>query len=727
MEDKYAILKKLAQQKAKDEIRNIAMGSLPEIEKSYIDLKLRVFEQEIVIEELKHDKVKVESLVSKYSGILNAISIGYIVCDINGTIIETNISAQKMFSLPPLDKAFGRPLSLSIAFEDRGRFLEWLLAFKMQEGMSQCQITSMSERILNIEGSRISRDEVLLSIIDISKNHKETLFLRLIKEAFDKANDAIIITDGDIKVIYANNAFSAITGYEKHEIIGHNPSILKSGIYGKEFYEKFWNDLLKQGSWSGQIADKTKSGKLSVHQTTITAIKNKGEITHYIAIFSDVTKHKEMSEKILEISIYDSLTRLPNRQMLMHKIEELCVAKHTDTSGFAVLFVDLDNFKYINDTFGHSSGDELLIEVAKRLKGCTRKTDTVARFGGDEFIIILEELKETLKIQVVADAIVSALQKDVRLNVGHVVNVSCSVGISVYPLDTRNHEELIKYADIAMYKAKDEGKNRYRFYNNEMSSQSLRISKLKNILKDAEKCGEIYLKYQPIVCAQTLQVKGLETLARWNNVHFGEIPPIEFIALAEQNGHIKNLGRWIIERSCEQIGKGYFKEYGLDELAINISGLQIKESDFITYVANAVKNGGLEPRNLLLEVTETMLIENLSLASRTLGALREMGFRIALDDFGTGFSSLSYLQKLPIDIVKIDKSFIDLILDDKKSMDIVRTIIDLSHCLGKEVIAEGIEHQEQCELLKEAGCDRLQGYLFSKPISPKYFVHHLGK
>ncbi len=724
MEDKYAILKKLAHQKAKDEVGNLFNSNLSDVEKNIIELKLKLFEQEIIIEELRHDKSKAEKLSKKYNEILKNISVGYLFCDHNGTINDANTYAKKVLSLPSLEKCFGRPISLSIAFEYRSKFLNWLAQSIPNNAESQITIVAMNGNTLRLYGFKSGEDDFFITIEDISEIKKEISALSLIKKAFDTANDAIIITDGDIKIIYSNQAFSAITGYTKHEIIGQNPSILQSGIYSKDFYEKFWNDLKNYGAWRGELADKKKDGSLSIHRTNITAIK-KGEIvTNYIAIFSDVTKEHSANEKILELSIYDALTRLPNRHMFINRVEEMTTSKFSKESGFTLLFMDLDNFKTINDTFGHSFGDELLIEIARRLKNIVRKSDLIARLGGDEFVVLLSELIEPTAIQMIADEIVNSISSDIKLSIGQSVNVSCSIGISVFPIDARNHEDLLKFADMAMYRAKEEGKNRYFFYNTDMSKKSQRISKLKSVLKDAHKHDEIYLMYQPQFSTKEKKIVAIEALARWHNIQYGDVTPIEFITIAEQNNTILELGRYIFDRACEDISQCDFFAKNINELAINISSMQIKGNNFVEETKEMTKRYGLKPQNIVLEVTESVLMQDLYTTGNKLQTLRDEGFKVALDDFGTGYSSLSYLQKLPIDIVKIDKSFVDNIALDSKSKNIIKTIIDLSHSLDKVVIAEGVENSLQAEILISIGCDMLQGFYFSKPIKLKYISHH---
>ena len=726
MQDRYVILKKLAKQKAKDEVDRLIELGTQKIEDVLVEQKLKLFEQEIFIEELKHERKKSDEFSSRYVRILKDLPLGYILCDASGGILDINEIGRLIFNIPPIDRSISRPLALSIIHEDRTRFLEFLTRINSDAKDIETTVKTTKDIILVLRGAKVSDNELIIILRDVTKTQQELKTLHLIKHAMDSANDAIIITDSDIKITYANIAFSRITGYTRSEVMGQNPSILKSGIYGKDFYEKFWHDLSNFGFWNGQIVDKNKHGKLSIHNTNITAISQNGIVTNYIAIFSDVTEQQEMNEKILELSIYDQLTRLPNRQMFKNRMEELCISNFSTGGGFTILFLDLDNFKFVNDTLGHSFGDEVLVEVARRLKNITRKSDLIARLGGDEFVIILENLTDEVGIQSVAENIVSTLGKEIHLSTSQNVNIGCSIGIAVYPDDSRNYEELVKFADTAMYKAKDEGKNKFVFYNEAMSQKSFYIAKIKNALQDAEKFGEMHMKFQPLFCAKTQKAVGVESLIRWNNVRLGEISPFEFIALAEKNGYIKELGRWIYDKALEEMTRSELFKTELSELAINISGVQLKEPTFIDNIVSTTTKYDFKPQNILLEVTESSLIEDLKISGDKLEQLRKMGFRVALDDFGTGFSSLSYLQKLPIDIVKIDKSFIDMIHKEKKSLDIVKTIINLAHCLGKSVVAEGVEHKEQAMMLNDANCDILQGYLFSVPVKAKYLKHHLN-
>jgi len=541
--------------------------------------------------------------------------------------------------------------------------------------------------------------------------------LRLSAKVLENTPEGIMITDNRLKIISINPAFIKTTGYIESEAIGQTPKLLHSGRHKNGFYKGMWDILSKEGQWQGEIWNRRKNGEIYPEWLNISAIYDEaGQIEYYTGIFSDLSTQEHIRTQMHKLAYYDALTDLPNRELFNDRLQNSLVQTERGGGVMALLFLDLDRFKMINDSLGHGAGDELLIGVAKLLNSCTRKSDTVARLGGDEFTLILNQLESVEDAAMIADKIISLFAKPFYLTDKELF-VTTSIGISLFPSDGSTAEILIKNADTAMYRAKEKGRNDYQFYKPEMSKNFKDNLALSNDLRQALEKGELHLVYQPQIDLLDNTITGMEALLRWEHPKHGSISPVKFIPIAEEHGLINEIGMWVLFHSCQQ-AKTWF-DMGFEKIcmAVNISGHQIKGQDTVKQIKDVLFKTGLKPNMLELELTEGVLMENTEPSIQVLDELKALGVYLAIDDFGTGYSSLSYLKRFPIDKLKIDKSFIDDVTYDEAAAAIASTIITMGNNLHLKVIAEGVENNDQLNFLKKHHCDEMQGYLFSKPIN----------
>ena len=540
---------------------------------------------------------------------------------------------------------------------------------------------------------------------------------RLSRIVFDNSLESITITDAQTRIRMVNRAFSDTTGYSADEVIGKTPAILKSGKQGPEFYEALWASLRERGEWRGEIWNKRKNGSIYPEWLNISAVRNhRGEAEYYVAIFTDITERKEREDRITFQAFHDALTGLPNRILFGDRLDQaLTQAKRRKSLTPAVMFLDLDRFKLINDTLGHDAGDVLLKEVANRLRACVRESDTVARFGGDEFTVLLTEITQESDAHAVATKILETMKQPVLL-VGQPTIITTSIGISLYPKDGSDAETLMKHADAAMYQVKGRGRAGMCFFSEELSGKPSRRSELEQRLRQALSNREFALHYQPLVDLQNNVIYGSEALLRWQDPEAGLREPEEFLALAEDIGLMLPVGEWVLETACMQARSWQAEERQM-VVAINLSACEFHRPDLLELVRRTLKRVGLSPQLLELEIGETLAMQDVEYSARVFKGLRDLGVRVAIDDFGTGFSSLAALKRLPITSLKIDGSFIRSCVEDPGSRAIVSAIIGTANALGFSIVAEGVETHDQIELLRNLVCNRAQGYLFSGPLS----------
>jgi diguanylate cyclase (GGDEF)-like protein/PAS domain S-box-containing protein len=539
--------------------------------------------------------------------------------------------------------------------------------------------------------------------------------------AYEQSHEAILVTSGDNLIVAANGAFCRMSGYTADELIGHNPRMLAAGRASPEFYATMWSALRTSDFWEGEIWNKRKDGTTYPRWLKIAVLRNAdGSVQSHVANFTDISASKEVAERLAYLAYHDPLTNLPNRLAFESQLAQSLRVCERENHQLALMLIDLDNFKNINDTLGHQVGDELLQKVALRLRECVRSSDLVARIGGDEFVVVLPEIESPLTAARVASKIQSQLADNYRIG-DHVLYATPSIGISLFPIDGSDPGTLLRNADAAMYHAKSAGRNNHQFYTARMNEAAGERLQMENELRQAISAispahSEFALHFQPQIQTATGRVIGLEALLRWNSPTFGSVPPLRFISIAEETGLIQPLGDWVIWETCRLI-RG-FKEEGIDNIrvAINISAQQLRHENLLLLVRGALACYDLSPQDIELEVTESTAMENPETTLSILDQLSAMGIMLAIDDFGTGYSSLAYLKHLPIQRLKLDRSFVKDIETDANDAAICTATIALGHSLGLELVAEGVETTEQQNFLASLNCDTLQGYLFSKPM-----------
>jgi diguanylate cyclase (GGDEF)-like protein/PAS domain S-box-containing protein len=562
-------------------------------------------------------------------------------------------------------------------------------------------------------------------IRDVTQERLVEQEIRIAATAFESLH-GIVVTDANGTIVRVNNAFTDMTGYSAEEVVGQKPSLFKSGRHDKEFYADMWRQLLDTGGWSGEIWDRRKNGEIYPKWQTISAVKGPdGQTTHYVAAFSDTTESKEAEEQIRNLAFYDPLTGLPNRRLLMDRLQQGQAISARSRHQGALLFIDLDQFKTLNDTMGHDVGDLLLQQVSERLTGCVRDGDTVARLGGDEFVVMLEELSENpeeaaAQARVAGENILAALNQPYQL-AGNEHHSTPSIGVTLYCGHEITIDEMLKRADLAMYQSKASGRNAMHFFDPQMQAVISNRVALEKEMRLALQRREFLLYYQAQVCGDGC-IMGAEALIRWQQPERGMVSPAAFIPLAEDTGLILPLGQWVLETACAQLA-AWGVQPGMDHLtlAVNVSARQFKHPSFVEQVLAALAQTKANPHRLKLELTEGMLLDDVEAVIAKMNALKEHGVTFSLDDFGTGYSSLSYLKRLPLYQLKIDQSFVRDVLTDPNDAAIAQTIVTLAHSMGLSVIAEGVETEAQREFLDHSGCRAFQGYLFSKPVPVKDF------
>ncbi len=549
--------------------------------------------------------------------------------------------------------------------------------------------------------------------------------LRQAATVFESTREGVVITDLTPRILTVNRAYTEITGYTPEEVRGRDPGMLKSGRQDDAFYQTMWASLQASGHWQGEIWNRRKNGEIYPQLLTISTVHDgEGVASHYVGVMTDISQLKQSEARLEHLAHYDPLTDLPNRLLLQSRLEHALERAERYQQQVAVLFIDLDRFKNVNDSLGHPVGDELLEALAKRLSNRLREDDTFGRLGGDEFLLLLENLDHPQDAAGVAQTMIQLLELPFELPSGHEVYVGASIGISLYPEDGSSATELIKNADVAMYQAKEQGRNTTRFYTPTLTVAAKERLDMESRLRRALANGEFLLHYQPQVDARTGALIGCEALLRWNSPEEGMISPLRFIPLAEETGLIVPMGEWVLRTACAQARA--WMDAGQEPLvmAVNLSGRQLRQRDIARRVAGILEETGLPAGYLKLELTESMIMGHGEQAVDLLRALKELGLRLSIDDFGTGYSSLAYLKRFPIDELKIDQSFVRDIPHDLNDTEIAAAIIALARNLNLSVVAEGVETVEQLDFLSRQGCGAFQGYLFSRPMAADAFVRY---
>ncbi len=553
------------------------------------------------------------------------------------------------------------------------------------------------------------------------QQRKSAADFRIAAAAFE-SQESMLVTDADSVILRVNCAFTNVTGYTAEEVVGKTPRIFSSGRQDANFYAAMWESINQTGGWEGEIWNRRKNGEIFPEHLSITAVKDQnGIVTNYVASLADITVSKAANEEINHLAFYDTLTQLPNRRLLMDRLKQALASSARSGREGALLFIDLDNFKSLNDTLGHDVGDLLLQQVAQRLKSCVREGDTVARLGGDEFVVMLEDLSEhaleaAAQTETVGEKILATLNQPYQL-AKHEHHSTPSIGVVLFSDHEQNQDELLKQADIAMYQAKKAGRNILRFFDPQMQDTiTVRVALESDLRRAISEQKQFQLYYQAQIDSSGRLI-GAEALLRWQHPERGMVPPTEFIPLAEETGLILPLGHWVMTTACQQLAIWAAQpETAHLTLAVNISAKQICLPVFVDGVLALVDRFGVDPAKLKLEITESMLLGNVDDIIAKMTVLKARGINFSMDDFGTGYSSLQYLKRLSLDQLKIDQSFVRDIATDDSDKAIVRTIIAMAQGLGLTVIAEGVETEEQRQLLLNRGCTTYQGYLLGRPV-----------
>ncbi|UQB42589.1 EAL domain-containing protein [Thiomicrospira microaerophila] len=550
--------------------------------------------------------------------------------------------------------------------------------------------------------------------------------LKVAASVFDNTGEGIMLTNADCKIEMVNNAFCELLGYQASEVLGKTPDILRSGRHDQDFYQSMWHTIQKTGHWRGEIWNRKKNGELIAEWLSIASLNNQqGEVTHYVGVFADISKLKHSEQKLDYLSHHDPLTGLANRRLLNVHIQQ-ALSHHSRRPAMgehlAVLMLDIDRFKAINDSYGHALGDELLVEVSKVLQHGRRKTDTVARIGADEFTLVLDELQHPEDAARIASQLIRDLASPIKLSNGSELSLGVTVGITLLKDPAISGEQLIQQADTALYQAKIEGRGGFLFFEPHMTRQAQERLIMESQLKQALKQDQFEVFYQPQVDVRSRQIISAEALVRWHHPELGMVSPSYFIPICEEIGLIIELGELVLNKVLVQGAEWLAQGAPRRMLAVNVAALQWQQSDFVDKVERVLKQTGYPAELLELELTESGLMRHEEQAIEAMQRLRKLGVHIAMDDFGTGYSSLIYLRNLPLSKLKIDKQFIDEVVTDLKSQQLAKIIIKMAHNLGFKVIAEGVENSAQLAWLVEQGCDSYQGFLCSPPVRAQDFI-----
>ena len=552
---------------------------------------------------------------------------------------------------------------------------------------------------------------------DVTAARKAERERRVALEVLRSMSEAVAVIDLDFRFISVNPSFSRITGYSEEEVVGLNSSLLDSAQHSPEFYRRVRDILERTGHWAGEMWQRRKDDEEFLGWIEMSEVRDSlGARSHFVAVVNDITDKKRAEQELRYLANYDTLTGLPNRALLSERLGRAIIRARRQETRVAVLFLDLDRFKDINDSLGHAAGDRLLKAAASRLQSTVSASDTVARLGGDEFTVVLEDVESLVAVERMAREILAAFSTPLEVDERHDVSITPSLGISLYPDHALVPTDLLKFADTAMYQAKAEGRNTYQVYNEAMDAEARHRAAIIAALRRALDRGEFRLVYQPRLALADGRITGVECLLRWQSAELGEIQPTEFIPLAEESGLIVPIGEWVLGEACRQLKA--WRGQGLTELrmGVNVSVLQLLRGNLAAYLKRLLLVTELPADRIELELTESMVMQNAEQTTAMLDELRKLGVSLAIDDFGTGYSSLVYLKRLPIDTLKIDKEFIDDLTRDADDEAITSTIVSMGHSLGLTVIAEGVENEQQLEFLRALGCDEVQGHWLSRPI-----------
>ncbi|MDE2625234.1 MAG: EAL domain-containing protein [Betaproteobacteria bacterium] len=670
--------------------------------------------------------------------ILDHVADGIVTINADGIVQSFNRGAERIFEYRSR-QVVGQPFVSLVSVTSRVAFQEYLGHFKTDWMAATLRLNRLEIEGVRQDGSSVQMDVAISRITfrdefryivllrDISERLRNEESMRLAATIYKNSKEAMLITDEHNRIVDANPAFTQQSGYRLTEVLGKNPRILQSGRHDKAFYKDMWQTLMDKGHWQGELWDRRKNGSLHVKLANISVIrKPDGQVHRYVAQFFDITESKENAELIWKQANFDMITGLPNRNLMHDRLgQEIKKAARTRLP-LALLFIDLDHFKEINDTLGHAKGDILLHEAARRIKGCVRESDTVARIGGDEFTVILPQYGDRNDIERIAYHIIQSLSEPFDLGDGQAGYISASIGITLYPEDATTIEALLKNADQAMYRAKAEGRNCLSYFTESMQHEAAEKLALTHDLRTALSRNELELFFQPILNLRSGQIEKAEALLRWHHPQRGMVSPALFIPLAEGSGLINEIGEWVFQEAVSAAGR-WHKRFGrLIQISVNKSPLQFSRPERQQWKED-IERLGLPAQALAVEITEGLLLSNSPKVRDRLIEYSLMGVQLSIDDFGTGYSALSYLKEFDVDYLKIDRTFVSSLESGGSGQVLTEAIIVMAHKLGIQTIAEGVETAQQFELLKSFGCDYVQGFYCAPPVPEQEFLALLNE
>lgn len=688
--------------------------------------EIKKMTREQLQQEMVHRTKDLEKSLSLVKATLESTADGILMVSKRGAIVDWNKRLAEMFNMPQdivksKDERRGLQHVMSLMSDPQTliKQLEYLYDHpEIQGDMGETSLTDgrIIERYSqpHVVGKRIVGR--VWSFRDVTKRKRAEAELRLRERAIEASTHGVMITDAspDNKILYVNPALTHITGYTKEELIGKNSLFLKAKEQTE--IERLNLAFKEKREDQAEFQAYRKNGNMFWSEMHIAPVRDPdGDINHFVGIMVDITDRKHMEEQLIHQATHDFLTDLPNRALLLDRIQQAILNANRTKTIVGILFIDLDRFKLVNDSLGHDMGDKLLNAVAERLRKSVRDSDTVARLGGDEFVIVSQFLETADNLVPLAQKLLHTIAEPIKL-IGNELNITTSIGISFYPHDAKDVNDLLKNADTAMYQAKDLGRNNFQFYTTEMNKRVRHRLQLENSLRMAQEKNEFECYYQPCLDLQSGKVLGVEALLRWHHPDLGDISPVEFIPLAEEIGLIVPIGNMVLRAACLQ-QKSWLKQGITLKIAVNASGKQLQQDNFVETVAKIMKETGIDPKYLEIELTESVLLDNITKTLKTLKELHEIGVNIVIDDFGTGYSSLSYLSQLPVNKLKIDKSFITHLPDNENDKVVALTIIGLAKNLKIKVLAEGVETVEQADFLRKNGCDEVQGFYYGRPVN----------
>lgn len=681
---------------------------------------------------LLEERDQAQRLASRNDTILSSISDGIIEVDTTGKQVFINKAAASILGYPAeflmgrnIEETWYRPSKIV-----KGHFdvdLDIFTALSTGEASdSDDWFVAANEHQIPVHRkvSPIYTDGAVsgavISFYDIAQEVENTRAMKLSAAVYQNTAEGILITNSENKIVSVNPAFERITGYTSDEVIGQGPELLASSLTPDAVYKDLWGSLASKGSWKGELINRRKDGREFTELLSITTLKDDFSEQYYIGVLNDISKVKETQEQLAQLANHDRLTGIPNKFFFESLVGHLIEKDKRFKRKSALLYLDMDRFKNINDSMGHDYGDQLIIDCAQRLSGQIRDMDYCARLGGDEFAVFVDDYESEEDVYALADRLIQVISAPYNLE-GCTSHIGMSIGIAFYPRDGRNLEELKRAADVALYKAKADGRGVYRTYSADMSDMAKERLELETMLREAMANDDLTLHYQPQVDIHTGKTIGFEALSRWQHSEQGFISPGKFIPLAEETGLISDLGRWALMRAAKQLKEWIDMKMEIGYVAVNVSALQLARTDLVADVKTAIAKYSIPASMLELEITESFLVHDPDKAADVLHELKALGVRISIDDFGTGFSSLGYIKDLPCDCIKIDQSFIRSITEEESDRSLVKAIIAMSKGLGLGVIAEGVETPEQVDLLRTLGCPVVQGWYYGKPRSPEAF------